>query len=136
MRLIFCTICFAVLLLLSEAGNAKSPSREESYRSSQSQEAEVDRLATGAGEALHKGDYAAAIVAFEKLTAMAPGVAEFQANLGTAYYSAGRPQDAVAPLRKALDLKPSLAAAHYLLGVSLAKSGRCREALPFLEEDY
>ncbi len=136
MRLIFSTICFAVFLLPFEASGAKSPGGEEFYRSSHSRESEVDRIATAAAEALHKGDYAAAIAAFEKLTTMAPGVAEFQSNLGTAYYSAGRPQDAVAPLRKAVKLKPSLAAAHYLLGVSLAKSGSCREAVPFLEEDY
>ncbi|MGD1156603.1 MAG: tetratricopeptide repeat protein [Terriglobia bacterium] len=87
-------------------------------------------------EALRKGDYGAAILALEKLTTMAPGVAELQANLGVAYYSAGRPQDAVAPLRKALKLKPSLTSAHYFLGISLAESGNCKAAMPFLETDY
>jgi tetratricopeptide (TPR) repeat protein len=137
MRLkIFCTIYFATFLLPSQAGSSKSPAREEFSPSSRSQDSEVDQIATAATEALHKGDYATAITAFTKLTSMAPGVAEFQSNLGSAYYSAGRPQDAVAPLRKALELKPSLAAAHCLLGISLAKSGSCKEALLFLEEDY
>jgi Flp pilus assembly protein TadD len=87
-------------------------------------------------EALRKGDYATAVQALEKLTAMAPDVAELQANLGVAYYSAGRPRDAVAPLRKALRLKPSLTSAHYFLGISLAESGDCKAATPFLETDY
>jgi tetratricopeptide (TPR) repeat protein len=87
-------------------------------------------------DALNKGDYATAIQGLEKLTKMAPGVAEFQANLGMAYYSAGRPQDAIVPCSKALKLKPGLVAAHYFLGISLAESGGCKEALPYLEKDY
>jgi len=132
---IVCIIWFTFLLPF-ESGSDKSPVREEFSRSSGSQDSEVDQIASAATDALRKGDYAAAIAALKKVTTMAPGVAEFQSNLGAAYYSAGQPQDAVAPLRKALELKPSLSDAHWLLGVSLAKSGSCREALSFLEEDY
>ncbi len=46
------------------------------------------------------------------------------------------PQDAIAPCRKALKLKPSLALAHYFLGLSLSEAGDCAGALPLLEEDY
>jgi Flp pilus assembly protein TadD len=133
---IFCNICFATFLLPSASISANPPVREEFSHSYDSQDSEVDQIATAATEALREGNYTRAIAAFTKLTTMAPGVAEFQSDLGTAYYSAGRPQDAVVPLRRALELKPSLSAAHCLLGISLAKSGSCGEALPLLEEDY
>jgi tetratricopeptide (TPR) repeat protein len=100
------------------------------------QSQEVNELAKAATDALRKGDYAAAIPRLEKLTATAPNVAEFQADLGMAYYSARRPQDAIAPCRKALKLKPSLAFAQYFLALSLSEAGDCKGALPLLEKDY
>jgi tetratricopeptide (TPR) repeat protein len=100
------------------------------------QSQEVNELAKAATDALRKGDYAAAIPRLEKLTAMAPNVAEFQADLGMAYYSARRPQDAIAPCRKALKLKPSLAFAQYFLALGLSEAGDCKGALPLLEKDY
>ena len=87
-------------------------------------------------EALQRGDFAAAIAPLVKLTLVAPQVAEYQADLGMAYYSAGRPKDAIAPCRKALKLKPTLAAARYFLDVSLAETGDCKAALPLIEKDY
>jgi tetratricopeptide (TPR) repeat protein len=66
---------------------------------------------------------------------MAPDVAEFQADLEMAYYSTRRPQDAIAPCRKALKLKPSLAFAQYFLALSLSETGDCEGALPLLEKD-
>jgi tetratricopeptide (TPR) repeat protein len=86
--------------------------------------------------ALRQKDFAAAIPPLEKLVAAAPDVAEYQADLGIAYYSVGRPRDAIAPCRKALKLKPSLAAARYFLDTSLAEAGECDAALPLLEKDY
>ena len=94
------------------------------------------QLAANAMAALRRGDSAGAIHGFEKLTKLAPGVAEFHANLGMAYYSAGRFRDAIPPCRQALKLKPSLTATRYFLGLSLAESGQCGEALPYLEKDY
>ena len=100
------------------------------------QAGEINKLAKAGTDALRKGDYAAAIPQLEKLTAMAPDVAEYQADLGMAYYYARRPQDAIAACRKALKLKPSLAIAHYYLAVSLSEAGDCGGALPLLEKDY
>jgi len=132
---LFTTIFIAVFVVPFAAGT-QAPTGEKSSHSSTPQDSEVNDIATAAMEALRKGDFRAAILTLRKLTTMAPAVAEFQANLGIAYYSSGRPLDAVAPLRKALELKSSLASAHYYLGISLARSGNCKEALPFLEEDY
>jgi tetratricopeptide (TPR) repeat protein len=103
---------------------------------SPAQQAEATKISEAAMSALRSGDYAGAAAGFEKLTQMAPGVAEFHANLGMAYYWAGRPRDAIAPCRKALKLKPGLSSARYFLALSLAEAGECKEALSYLESDH
>jgi Flp pilus assembly protein TadD len=97
---------------------------------------EANSTVSAAMSALQQGDYAGAIPPLEKLTAMAPDVPEYQADLCVAYYSAGRPQDAVITCRKALKLRPALAPPHHILAVSLAESGDCKGALPLLAKDY
>ena len=119
----------APLVPSPQTGRQKEPA-------SAGQAGEINKLAKAATDALRKGDYAAAIPQLEKLTAMAPDVAEYQADLGMAYYYARRPQDAVATCRKALKLKPSLAVAHSYLAISLTEAGDCAGALPLLEKDY
>jgi len=129
----FTTLCITVLLASGAAGG-QTP--EKLSRSSLPQDSAANEVVRAAMGALHKGDFAAAIPALEKLTAMAPDVAEYQADLGMAYYFTGRPRQAVAPCRKALQLKPSLTSARYFLGASLAESGDCQAALPYIEKDY
>jgi tetratricopeptide (TPR) repeat protein len=99
------------------------------------QQNDVAQLAREAHEALERGDALGAAHKYEMLVKLAPGVAEFQSNLGVAYYTGGRPQEAARALQQALKLKPSLTAAHYFLGASLAESGQCKEALAYLEKD-
>jgi tetratricopeptide (TPR) repeat protein len=108
--------------------------QDEPAPSSQNQM--VNDLVKSAAEALRRGDYLGAIPLLEKLTAMSPNVAEFQADLGMAYYSTRHPQKAIAPCRQALRLKPSLVFAHYFLALSLSETGDCPGALPLLEKDY
>jgi tetratricopeptide (TPR) repeat protein len=98
--------------------------------------AEDARLAAAAQEAMRHGDFLKAIPDLEQLARDAPGIAEIHANLGTAYYSVGRYDDAAREAREALKLKPSLTNAHYFLGLSLAEGGRCKDAVPYLEKDY
>ncbi len=109
---------------------------ETSSPSTPAARSDANAIVNAAMAALRKGDYAAAIPALEKLTALAPDVPEYQADLCVADYSAGRPQDAIAPCRKALKLKPALASTHHILAVSLAESGDCIGALPLLAKDY
>jgi tetratricopeptide (TPR) repeat protein len=130
---IFITLCITVLLASGAAGG-QTP--EKPSRASLPQDSAANEVVSAAMGALHKGDFAAAIPSLEKLTAMAPDVAEYQADLGMAYYFTGRPREAVAPCRKALKLKPSFTSARYFLGASLAESGDCQAALPYLEKDY
>jgi tetratricopeptide (TPR) repeat protein len=97
---------------------------------------EDNRLAAEAQDALRRGDFQTAIQDLEKLAKDAPGIAEIHANLGTAYYSVGRYNDAAQQAQEALRLKPSLVNAHFFFGLSMAEDGRCKEAMPFLEKDY
>lgn len=94
------------------------------------------QLAGEARRALSEGNYAGAITTLERLAKLQPGVAEVHADLGMAYYFAGRSEDAIGQCREALKLKPSLAHAHYFLGASLAEEGQCEDALAYLEKDY
>ena len=55
-------------------------------------------------------------------------------NLGMARYMAGHPAEAVAPLRKAVQLSPGLAPASLFLGASLLDLGRPQEAVPSLQK--
>jgi tetratricopeptide (TPR) repeat protein len=99
------------------------------------QQPEVARIAREAQSALGKEDFEGAIRGYEKLVKMVPGSAEFQAKLGTAYYSSGRPREAAQAFARALKLKPSLVEARNYFGASLAESGRCQEAIPLLLKD-
>jgi len=84
------------------------------------QQPEVARIAGEAQSALGKEDFEGAIRGYEKLVKIVPGSAEFQAKLGTAYYSSGRPLDAAQALERALKLKPGLHEARNYFGASLA----------------
>jgi tetratricopeptide (TPR) repeat protein len=98
--------------------------------------ADPARLAAEAQAAARAGNYAAAISGFEKLIQIAPDVAEVHADLAVAYYFSGRYGDAARECHTALRLKPGLTYAHNFLGPSLAESGDCRDAVPYLQKDY
>jgi tetratricopeptide (TPR) repeat protein len=127
---------FLAALLAPMVANAQTPTRKRTTPPSATVPPELEDLVTAATQALGRRDYATAIQNLVKATRLAPDVAEFQANLGTSYYWAGQPKDAIAPCRQALKLKPSLAFARYFLALSLAETGECKEALPLLQKDY
>jgi tetratricopeptide (TPR) repeat protein len=131
-------LALAAFLAIRAAGGAPQSTEKKGPSGSLSptQQAEAAQISKAARSALQSGDYAGAIQGFSKLIQMAPAVAELQLNLGVAYYWAGRPRDAVAPCRKALELNSRLNSARYFLGLSLAEAGACQEALHYLESDY
>jgi len=96
----------------------------------------TDKIAQQAEHAFDAGHYEQAIKFYEELIKAAPNVAEIHSNLAVAYYLSGRFADAAREARIALKLKPTLLNAHYFLGASLAESGYCGEALPYLEKDF
>ena len=109
----------------------QGPSSPQAHSSDSSDaEAEQARRAFGAG------NYQEAISLYEELIKKAPGVAEIHSNLAAAYYFSGRFADAAREAQVALKLKPTLLNAHYFLGASLAESGYCRQAFPYLQEDF
>ena len=99
------------------------------------QQAHGDPLAQEALSAFTRKDWETAIREYDKLIKLSPLVPDYHLNLGIAYYSAGRPHDAIQPLRQALKLNPSLTAARFYLGPSLAGGGQCKEALTYLRKD-
>src|SRR5262249_13974781 len=58
-----------------------------------------------------------------------PNYAEAHTNLGNALLAKGRPDDAIACYRRAIELDPKLAQAHGNLGSALSVKGRLDEAI-------
>ncbi len=82
------------------------------------------------------GHYDEARAAFERLEKMDPSVAEVHATLGVLCYKLGDFERAVVEIRAARKLKPALPGLDALLSLSLAESGKPREALPGLETAF
>jgi tetratricopeptide (TPR) repeat protein len=116
--------------LAQRTGKAAPPQAIPTIEQSQG-----DSLTREALAAFVKRDWELAIRGYDKLAKLSPGIADYHLNLGIAYYSSGRAHQAVQPLRQALNLKPTLILARYYLGPSLAGSGQCKQALPYLKKD-
>lgn len=99
-----------------------------------SNSAGMSALESSAQSVMKQGNYQAAIQKYTELVKSSPRSADFHFQLGSAYYQAGLPADAIAPLREALKLEPRIAQARYLLGASLAEIDHCQEALPDLKQ--
>jgi tetratricopeptide (TPR) repeat protein len=65
-----------------------------------------------------------------------PGGAWFHINLGTALGQQGKLAEAVASLRRAVQLDPNLAIGHCTLGLVLTQQGRFREGLAASERGH
>jgi len=89
-----------------------------------------------ASRALKAGNYEEAELAFKKLRDLAPGIAEIHGQLGLIYFQERKFDQAVAALRKALQLNPELPRAGTLMALSLSELGRYEEALPGLEAGF
>jgi tetratricopeptide (TPR) repeat protein len=86
--------------------------------------------------ALADGKYGEAERIYLALRDKAPAVAEVHAKLGVTYYQEGKFSEAIAPLRQALKLKPSLPKLDAVLAMSLSELGRYEEALPGLQRGF
>ena len=129
-------ILSSVLLICGEGFGAQATRKAAPSRSNAAlPQNEIGQIAQAARAAYNKQDWEAAISGYEKLVKSAPSVAEYHLHLGIAYYSTGRPHDAVQPLRQALKLGPTSLPAHAYLAVSLGETGQCREAISYLKAD-
>jgi tetratricopeptide (TPR) repeat protein len=95
-----------------------------------------DRLAGQAQSALSAKDWPNAAAALEQLARLEPSIPEVHANLGLAYYSAGRYPDAERAFERALKLNPKMAQARVLLGICKAELGRNEDAVRMLEPAF
>ena len=94
------------------------------------------RLSAEGARALAEHRYADAERAYEALRDLSPGVAEVHASLGFVYFQQGKFTLAVASLRQAIALKPSLPNVSVLLAMSLSELGQFEEAVPGLEQAF
>jgi len=111
-----------VLIVGTSRADAQTPNLAKQYADAQ--------------RALAEGKYSDAEEAFEKLRESNPAVAEIHANLGLIYFQEKKFEEAVAELRQALKLKPSLANSAALLAISLSELGHYTEAGPGLEKGF
>jgi tetratricopeptide (TPR) repeat protein len=107
-----------------------------SARAQNSGQAAVQAHYQRAQEALARSQYEVAEGEFAAILKIDPNRAEVHANLGTLYYAQGRYSKAAEAFRKARRLKPSLKGVDAFLGMSEARLGRTREALPLLEAGF
>jgi tetratricopeptide (TPR) repeat protein len=87
-------------------------------------------------EAMAAGRFDQAQADFERLEKMNAAVAEVHATLGVIHFKLGSYDRAVEEIRTARKLKPALPGLDSLLAMSLAESGKNREALPGLEKAF
>ena len=93
-------------------------------------------LAASGQQALAQGRYVEAQGAFEQLGRLEPSIAEVHATLAAIDFKLRQYDAAIAEIRIALRLKPSLPRLDSLMGLSLAELGRFADALPDLEKGF
>ena len=82
---------------------------------------------------LLQGDLKAAELIFEKVTEIDPEYADGWVNIGRVRVREGRTQEAQEVLRRALQVAPDLAKAHYFLALTYKTQGQYEKALEHLE---
>lgn len=97
---------------------------------------EAEQYAAAGQQALARGQFDAAQQAFEKLARLEPGVAEVHATLAAICFKQREYEEAIHEARTAQRIKPDLPKLDSLLGLSLAETGRYRDALPGLEKGF
>ena len=85
-----------------------------------------------AQQAQRSHDFDRAAAAYSKLLDADPDNAKLLSNLGMMLQLAGKPEQALPPLLKALKLRPDMVAANLFAGLSLLSLGRAQDALPYL----
>lgn len=79
-------------------------------------------------------DWSDSLTLYQKTVATAPQCARAHSNLGEAYASRDRIDDAISQCRQALAIKPRYAEAHYNLGFAYYKKGLLDEAIAEYKE--
>lgn len=85
-----------------------------------------------ATDLLEHGDAAPAVVLLQRASTEEPRSASILETLGRAQYQAGAREDAAATFATLVEITPDADYARFALGLSLARSGRPREAVEHL----
>src|SRR5918992_4375431 len=93
----------------------------------------LTKLGKGAGEAMAAGRFDEAARLYGDMVRTLPANAGLQMNLGMALAMAGREDEAIAPLERAIALDPSLIPAFLFLGTSHLARGDAAKAVAPLE---
>jgi arylsulfatase A-like enzyme/predicted TPR repeat methyltransferase len=93
----------------------------------------IDRQIHEAIALFEKGDSARAAALYREVIAKRPDMATGYEHLAFVAWDAGRVDEAIATLRKAIDAGVSNAEIESKLGMYLSESGRVRDGLPWLE---
>jgi tetratricopeptide (TPR) repeat protein len=102
----------------------------------QQRESELDRYSDDARQALAGKKWDQAVQALEHLARLAPEVPEVHANLGLAYFSEGKPAEALASFQRARKLNPQLPHVEVMIGLCEADLGRCAESISVLAAGF
>jgi tetratricopeptide (TPR) repeat protein len=94
---------------------------------------QVNRLNAEAEQRFSQRDYPGAVEKFLSALRLEPQSPALLSNLGVAYHMEGRLADAVATLRRALEIDRDLVPANLILGLDLVRLGKPAEALAPLE---
>ncbi len=92
-----------------------------------------ETLAGNAVEAERRGDFPAAISAFEQLLRKGADSPQLRNNLGIAYFQINRYGEALQQFRTALRKEPDSVPANLFSGLCLLKLERAKDSLPYLE---
>ncbi|MFZ3216301.1 MAG: tetratricopeptide repeat protein [Candidatus Acidiferrales bacterium] len=87
-------------------------------------------------EAEKSGQLDTALAEFQKATELDPQLAAAFVDLGGVYIEKHDYAAAIPPLKRAVELSPSLEGAHRLLGYALLAQGYANEAIPHLEKGH
>jgi tetratricopeptide (TPR) repeat protein len=87
-----------------------------------------------AQQAMAKGDYERAIVAYQELIRVDSRSAPLLLQLGVAHYQKGDYESAAAVLRRALEIEPDFSVGQAFLGLSEAAVGHSDLSIPLLEK--
>ena len=123
----------ALLLILALSAAISPEMRGQTVPSGTATSSAVNAHFAAAQQAQSRQDYATAEREYQAVIAAAPAFAEVHMNLGLIYQLQNRVPEAMAELRRALKIKPTLAGANFFLGVDYCKMGEGARAIPYLK---
>lgn len=128
-RKIFLSLAVILVFAVSSGCTSRLKTLFAQRVNSADQRKDARTLADEAYTLIEKYDYEGAIRKAELAIEKDPKLAEAHKTLAIAYCDSGRPEQALAPVQKALSLAPHFHSSHYVYGKTLFKLERFTEAI-------